>query len=89
MKRPEITKDDALQRFSEVRKTMLSLFVGALTVIFSQTLVTYLNIKLQSITVVGIDFQVFELILLGAIILVLAYFGLLKTSTNNMASPSK
>ncbi len=60
------------------RDTLVALFTGALSLMFTQTLVSYLNSKLYDFNVFGVDPPVFELVLIGAVLVLLVWFGIVK-----------
>jgi hypothetical protein len=66
------------EKASESRKYLVTLFAGALTLMFTQTLVGYLNSKFNEFNIFGIDSQIFELIAIGVVIMLLVWFGVLK-----------
>ena len=66
------------ERASESRKYLVTLFAGALTLLFTQTLTSYLNSKLSEINIFGLDTQIFELAAIGIVIVLLVWFGELK-----------
>jgi len=68
------------ERASESRKFLATLFAGALSLMFTQTLATYLNGKLNEFNVFGIDPQIFELLAIGVLLVLLVWFGVLKHS---------
>ena len=68
-------------RASESRKFLATLFAGALSLMFTQTLATYLNSKLNDFNIFGLDPQIFELIVIGILLVFLVWFGVLKHSS--------
>lgn len=66
------------ERVNESRSYLATLFAGALSLMFTQTLVTYLNGKLNEFNVFGLDPQIFELIAIGIVVTLLVWFGVLK-----------
>lgn len=66
------------EKASESRKYLITLFAGALSLMFTQTLVAYINSKLAEFNIFGVDSQVFELIAIGIVIVLLVWFGVLK-----------
>ena len=66
------------ERASESRKFLATLFAGALSLMFTQTLVAYLNTKLNAFNIFGLDPQIFELIAIGVLLVLLVWFGVLK-----------
>jgi hypothetical protein len=65
-------------RFQASRETLITLFTGALSLMFTQQLVTYLNEKLKEWNIFGVDSQVFALIFTGVALVVMVWFGLVK-----------
>ena len=73
--------DSLKERVSESRKFLATLFAGALSLMFTQTLATYLNGKLNEFNIFGLDPQIFELIAIGVLLVLLVWFGVLKHSS--------
>jgi hypothetical protein len=65
-------------RFQASRETLITLFTGALSLMFTQQFVTYLNEKLKEWNIFGVDSQVFALIFTGVALVVMVWFGLVK-----------
>lgn len=65
-------------RIQASRDTLITLFAGALSVMFTQQLVSYLNDKLREFNIWGIDSQIFALLATGIILVVLVWFGIIK-----------
>lgn len=68
------------ERASESRKFLATLFAGALSLMFTQTLAAYLNSKLNDFNIFGLDPQIFELLAIGILLILLVWFGVLKHS---------
>lgn len=56
----------------------ISMMAGALTIAWALIFRDYLVTKLELLNVFGLDTEIFMLIILGVIIMVLAYFGIVK-----------
>lgn len=69
---------DFRQKIKQSKETLATLFTGALSVMFTQQLTSYLNGKLAEVNVWGVDSQVFALIITGVILICLVWFGIMK-----------
>jgi hypothetical protein len=73
--------DGLKERTLESRKFLATLFAGALSLMFTQTLATYINGKLNEFNIFGVDPQIFELFAIGVLLVVLVWFGVVKSSS--------
>jgi disulfide bond formation protein DsbB len=73
-----IDKDSAVKKLHGVRIDLTSLIIGALTILWTQAFQAYVNENLKTWNFLGINFVVFELFFVGAVIVVLSWFGITK-----------
>ena len=70
-----IDKNVAIERLHESRRVFMSMILGALTLLWTQAFQSYVNANLQGWNLLGINFVLFELVVVSCVIVVLTWFG--------------
>ena len=73
-----VSKEGVRQKLHHSRETLVTLFAGALSIMFTQQLVAYLNDKLREWNILGVDSQLWALLFTGSVLVLLIWFGVLK-----------
>jgi len=73
-----ISKDSAIQRLHESRRVFMSMVIAALTLLWTQAFQSYVNANLKGWNVLGLNFVLFELIVVGLVIIMLTWLGFAK-----------
>lgn len=74
----EDRKEELKKKAKDSKEVLTTLFAGALSIMFTQMIVTILNEKLKEINVWGIDSLYFGAGVVGSLLLLLVWFGIIK-----------